>query len=142
MSIKERILHMALFEAIALMIFVPLAMFIAQEDATTMLGMSIILATIAMGWNFIYNWIFDILFGHERIKRGVILRIFHASCFELGMVIASFPIMMMILQKDFLTILWMDIGTVTFFFIYAILFNWAYDIIRHRYMQTKQTTSA
>lgn len=141
MTVKQRLLHMILFEGIALLLFVPLAVIITQEKAVTMTGLSIGLSLIAMIWNFIYNWGFDLLCPQQRINRSISLRICHAIGFELGMVATSFPILMLVLQKDFLTILWMDIGAVSFFFIYAILFNWAFDVIQHRLLAKPQILS-
>lgn len=131
MTKKERVVHMVLFEAFALATFVPLAMFITNEGAATMTGLSIGLSLIAMVWNLIYNWGFDTVFGHDRINRSFAMRLGHGAGFELGMIATSFPVLMLVLQKDFLTILWLDMGAVIFFFVFAIIFNWAYDVIRH-----------
>lgn len=131
MTVKDRVTHMLLFEAIALAIFVPLAMLVTKEGAAVMTGLSLGLSLIAMVWNFLYNWGFDLIFGHDRINRSWTMRLFHGAGFELGMIATSFPILMLVLQRDFLTILLMDIGAVIFFFVYALVFNWAYDVIRH-----------
>lgn len=132
MSVKDRVVHMILFEIIALAIFIPVAMLVTQQGVATMTGLGIALSLIAMAWNFVYNLGFDAAFGGERISRTFRMRLFHGAGFELGMVITSFPVLMYVLQETFLAVLIMDIGAVAFFFTYAIVFNWAYDVIRHR----------
>lgn len=131
MTLKDRIAHMFLFELFALIIFIPLAMIVTQQGAATMTWLSIALTLIAMIWNLLYNWGYDALFGSDRMTRTFRTRIFHGAGFELGMILTSFPILMHVLQENFMTILLMDIGAVTYFFIYAIVFNWVYDIIRN-----------
>ncbi|WP_271274129.1 PACE efflux transporter [Aliamphritea hakodatensis] len=140
MTMKERIIHMILFEAIALAMFVPLAMLATGNGAGSMTALSVMLSLIAMVWNFIYNWGFDCCFGDERLARTFAMRLAHGAGFELGMIVTSFPIIMWMLNLDFLTVLLMDIGAVTFFFFYAIIFNWAYDLIRARRMASAANT--
>lgn len=130
MSVKDRLLHMILFEAIALLLFVPLAMLVTGSGAVRMTALSVLLSLIAMAWNYVYNWGFDRLFGEERIKRGLALRIVHGVCFELGMIAATFPVIMGMLGYDFLTTLALNIGAVAFFLVYAVIFNWVYDVVR------------
>lgn len=131
MKVSERIFHSVLFEAIALVIVTGATVLITGEKPATMLGLAITLSLIAMVWNYIYNRVFDHIFGSNRIIRSLKIRIFHGSCFELGMMIISFPVIMFVLNQDLLTVLLLDIGTVIFFLIYAVVFNWIYDIIRN-----------
>ncbi len=130
MSVFERIFHSILFEVIALIIMTFLAVFITGKNPFAMVGLAITLSLIAMVWNYIYNQIFDRIYGTNRLSRSLKLRIFHGSCFEFGMMVFSFPLLMMFLNKDLLTVFMLDIGTVVFFLIYAVIFNWIYDIIR------------
>ena len=133
MSVKERIIHMLLFEVIALLIIVPVAVLATGSGTGQMTFLAVLLSLLAMFWNYAYNLMFDQVFGQDRIKRGLKLRIFHGVLFELGMILVSFPLIMWILQKDFLTVLMMDLAAVAFYLVYAIVFNWSYDQLRHRY---------
>lgn len=130
MSHKERILHMVLFELVALILMASLAILITGNDASKMAGLAITLSLIAMGWNYVYNYGYDKVFGADRSVRTPKTRILHGLGFELGMMLISFPVLMWTLQMDFWTVLVMDIGVVIFFVLYAIGFNWAYDSIR------------
>lgn len=133
MSFKERVLHALLFEAVALILLTLLAVIITGHDVTKMSGLAITLSLIAMLWNFIFNILFDKLYGEDRYSRTLWIRIQHGFWFELGMLVFSFPVMMWVLQQSFLTVLLLDIGAMIFFLLYAIAFNWIYDIIRARY---------
>ncbi len=121
---------MVLFELVALVLMAGLATYIVGGGAVKMAGLAVSLSLIAMGWNYIYNYGYDKVFGADRSKRTKKTRILHGLGFELGLMLVSFPLLMWVLQLDFWTVLVMDIGIVIFFVLYAIAFNWAYDSIR------------
>lgn len=93
MTAKERVLHMILFEVIALLIFVPLAVFIFDRAVIDMTGLGISLSLIAMAWNYLYNLGFDHVYGYERLSRKVRMRIAHGVGFELGMLCFLFRLL-------------------------------------------------
>ncbi len=132
MKTKERLFHMVLFEVIALAFLAILATIFTDRGALSMTGLALVLSLIAMVWNYIYNIVFDRIFGANRIERKLALRIGHGVVFELGMIVFSFPVIMWALQLDFFTVLMLDIGVVVFFLVYAVVFNWVYDIVRHK----------
>lgn len=133
MFTKERVIHTLLFEAFALVAMVIIGMLVMQENVATLSGLAIVLSLIAMAWNYFYNVVFDKIFGAERIARTLVTRIWHGLGFEGGLVIFTLPLMMWWLDLDFLSALLLDLGAVVFFLVYAIVFNWLYDIIRHRF---------
>lgn len=136
MSFKERILHTILFELIALMLLTLLAVAVTGNDVAKMSGLAVSLSLIAMSWNFIFNILFDKLYGEDRENRSLMMRIYHGLGFELGMLVFSFPVIMWVLKLDLLSVFLMDIGAMIFFLLYAIAFNWVYDIARARYFKT------
>lgn len=136
MSTIERLFQSVLFEILALAILTLLAILVTGGEATTMTGLAVALALIAMGWNYIFNLIFDKKYGHDRLSRTIKMRIAHGICFELGMLIVSLPVIMWALNLGVWAALVLDIGVVVFFLVYAIAFNWAYDVIRDRLVTT------
>ena len=130
MSHKERMLHMVLFEVVALIFMAIGATYIVGGGAVKMAGLALSLSLIAMTWNYVYNYGYDKIYGADRSKRTKKTRILHGLGFELGLMLVSFPLLMWVLQLDFWTVLVMDIGIVIFFVLYAIAFIWAYDSIR------------
>ena len=137
MNVKERILHSVLFEAIALIFVITAAIVFTDTEAKSATGLAVGLSLIAMVWNYIYNLGFDRIFGQNRIQRSIKMRLGHGLGFELGMVVATLPLMMWVLQLDFWTVFIMDLGVVIFFLVYAIIYNWAYDVIRERFFSSR-----
>lgn len=141
MNVKERILHSVLFEAIALIFVITAAMVFTDTGAKSATGLAVSLSLIAMVWNYIYNLGFDRIFGQNRIQRSLRMRLGHGLGFELGMIVATLPLMMWVLQLDFWTVFIMDLGVVIFFLVYAIIFNWVYDVIRERFFLSQVSNS-
>lgn len=133
MSLKERIFHALLFELVALILLTLLAVMITGNDITKMSGLAITLSMIAIVWDFIFNILFDKIYGENRINRTLSQRIQHGFGFELGMLVFSFPVIMWVLQLGLLDTFLMDIGAMAFFLLYAIAFNWIYDVTRVYY---------
>ena len=141
MSLKERIFHTLLFEAIALLLLTLLAVMVTGNDIAKMSGLAIALSMIAMVWNFAFNILFDKRYGEDRENRSLSQRIQHGFGFELGMLLFSFPVIMWVLQLDLLTVFLMDIGAMIFFLLYAIAFNWLYDITRAHYLKANTSNA-
>ncbi len=134
MSIKERIFHSLLLEVLALLILVSTAAMFLEEGVAALTGLGISISIIAMVFNYFYNLGFDRIYGEDRISRSFKMRLGFGLGFEAGMIIITTPILMWALQKDFVTILIMDIGMVLFFLVYVISYNWCYDHIRERFV--------
>lgn len=142
MKTKERIFHSVLFEAIALVFVMAAATIFTDAGAKSVTGLAIGLSLIAMCWNYVYNLGFDRIFGHNRIERSFKMRLNHGLGFELGMMFATLPFMMWVLQLDFWTVLVMDLAVIFFFLIYSIAYNWCYDLIRERIMANRTEMSS
>ena len=131
MTKKERVFHAILFELLAILSFVPIAIYLTDQHPGQMVFLSFTLSIIAMIWNYLYNILCDKLLGPERLERSFNIRILHGMGFEFGMMIMSFPVIMFVLDMDLWSVFLLDIGAVVFFFFYAIVFNWMYDIVRN-----------
>lgn len=142
MSHKERILHMVLFELIALVIMTIIATYITANHATAMAGLSLALSLIAMFWNYIYNLSYDAIFGAIRTNRSFSTRVLHGLGFELGLMVFTVPVLMWVFKLGFLKVLAMDISIAIFFVIYAIIFNWFYDIARQYLVSSPNTNKS
>ncbi|PMG48958.1 PACE efflux transporter [Shewanella sp. 10N.286.52.B9] len=137
MNTKERIFHSVLFEAIALAFVIGAASLFTDAGPKSATGLAVGLSLIAMSWNYAYNLGFDHIFGHNRIKRTLKMRLGHGLGFEFGLIFATQPFMMWVLQLDFWTVFMMNIGVVVFFLIYAIIYNWCYDQLRARIVSAR-----
>ena len=129
-SVKVRIVHMLMFELIGLVLFTPIAAIVLHQKLTNVGILGVLISLSAMLWNFIYNWMFDIAefkLGGQRFKRSVWLRCLHAFLFELGLLVATVPMVAHFLNMTYLAAFLVDIGFVVFFLIYAFIFNWLFD---------------
>ncbi|MEH6454426.1 MAG: PACE efflux transporter [Psychromonas sp.] len=137
MSTKERVFHSLIFEMVALLILVVASQLFTEHNPLEIGLLALTLSLIAMVWNYIYNLGFDKFFGENRISRGLLIRIGHGAGFELGLLIATIPLLMWVLKLDFWTVLILDLGLASFFLIYSIVFNWCYDNIRERFKPSR-----
>lgn len=68
-TLTERVIHAISFECLATLILAPTAAWLMQRSVVEMGGLSILLATLAMVWNIIYNALFDRLWPVTRVVR-------------------------------------------------------------------------
>ena len=135
MTTKERIFHALLFELTAILLLVALATFVSEKSLPSLTGLAVVISTIAMLWNYIFNIFFDRIFTGARINRTTKIRVIHSLAFEFGLVVFTVPLIMWVLEVSLLKALVMDFGAVIFFVIYTYLFNLLYDLISHRLQQ-------
>ncbi|CDL64750.1 FIG00732405: hypothetical protein [Klebsiella pneumoniae IS39] len=77
-TLTERVIHAITFEGLATLILAPTAAWLMQRSVVEMGGLSILLATLAMVWNIIYNAAFDRLWPVSRFPRQLKVRALHA----------------------------------------------------------------
>ncbi|MDN6320730.1 MAG: PACE efflux transporter [Marinobacter sp.] len=137
----DRIRQAVSFEAIGLLISVPLAAFAFgySLEKTGVLGL--IGATLATTWNYLFNLGFDHalkrLTGSTR--KSLKLRFLHAFSFELGLLIAFLPIIAWWMGISLLDALLVDVSFAMFYLVYAFVFTWCYDTV---FPDTDTETSA
>lgn len=130
MSRLERLFHAITFEVLAVSLsIIGLAIF-TDHNVGQLSGTMIVVATIAMIWNVIFNWIFDKFVPGQKEKRSLKTRIVHVLLFEAGLLFATVPVMAYLLKVSLVEALMMDIGVTLFITLYAFVFNLAYDHIR------------
>jgi uncharacterized membrane protein len=134
-SFAERILHAVGFEVIAIAICAPLAAWIMDKPLFQMGALAIMLSTVAMVWNIIYNAGFDRLFPLGQ-KRRMPLRVAHALGFEGGFILIGLPLAAWMLDITLLKAFMVEIGFFLFFLPYTVVYNWCYDVLRARRLQS------
>lgn len=127
----DRIRHAISFEIIGLLLAVPLGSLGFGMAAQDIGVVAIIAATIATLWNYVYNLLFDRAMKRWRgsVHKTFVLRILHAILFELGLLLATLPLLAYYLGIGLWQALVMDVAFVLFYLIYAFGFNWGYDRI-------------
>lgn len=131
-TFRERLLHTVLFELALLLICMPLISIIFNKNLSHAGTMSLTLSLSAMVCNYIYNYIFDrILLGLKRplYPRTFKLRTLHSVLFEIFLLCFSLPLIMYWLSLPFYKALALDLSMACFVPLYALGFNWLFDII-------------
>ncbi|HUH41118.1 MAG TPA: multidrug/biocide efflux PACE transporter [Castellaniella sp.] len=128
----ERLLHALLFEILAIGISAPAAAWITGESMFSMGVLTAVIATMAVLWNMLYNWLFDRLQHRQGFQRTYWIRVIHACGFELGLLIIAIPFIAWWLNTPLWHALILDIGFVAFYLPYGFLFNLGYDKIRQK----------
>ncbi len=134
----ERIFHAITFEVLAVTLsIIGLATF-TDHNINNLSGTMIVIATIAMIWNVLFNWVFDKFVPGKKERRSMMTRINHVLLFEAGLLFFTIPVMAYMLKVSLWQALVMDIGVTIFITIYAFVFNLAYDHLR-AYIVAKRT---
>lgn len=132
MSVWERIFHMLLFEALAVLLTIGGLWLLTDHHVGALSGVVIAISLIAMVWNFIFNWGFDYLVPGDRVLRSLKVRFWHVILFEGGLLLFTIPLVAYMLQIGWYQAFIMDIGMTLFILVYAFAFNWIYDHLRAR----------
>ncbi|MEX0492998.1 multidrug/biocide efflux PACE transporter [Raoultella terrigena] len=138
-SLTERIIHAVSFEGLATLILAPTAAWLMQRSVVEMGGLSILLATLAMVWNLIYNALFDRIWPVSRVIRTLKVRALHAIGFESGFIIIGVTAVALLLGVSLMQAFMLEIGFMLFFLPYTMLFNWVWDTLRVRVLRYRQT---
>lgn len=122
---------MILFEGIALTLLVIGAAFFSTFDLKMFGAFGLMMSALAMFWNLIFNWVFDLWDRRVRnfAPRTPLLRAAHAVLFEAGLLIAGTVFAMWWLELSLWHAFVLDVGLSLFFVIYAYIFNWTYDVV-------------
>lgn len=127
----DRIRHAISFEVIALAMITPLGAWVFDTPVKDMGVVTVVSATIATGWNYLYNLIFD--HAMVRLRGGVrktpAIRVLHSVLFEAGLLLVLIPFIALYLGVSLWTAFVMDVAFAGFYLVYAFCFNWAYDVI-------------
>lgn len=125
----DRIRHMLIFELLAVMIAIPVVVWITGMSVAHIGPLTVAFSAMAMGWNYLYNLAFDYFeYKHRGVgKRTLLTRIIHALGFEGGLLVMGIPLVAWWLNISLLHAFVMDIGFMLFFLFYAFAFNWIYD---------------
>ena len=124
----RRVLQAALYEVFAIAFVGPMLSIAFDEPPTSTLSLAFILSSIALGWNYVFNTLFE-RWESRQAERGRTFarRLAHGVGFEGGLVVILVPMMAFWLDISVLNAFLTNIGLLAFFFVYAIAFTWTFD---------------
>lgn len=128
-SVGDRIRHALSFEIIGLLLVIPLGALVFDKPIHDIGVVSLVGATIATVWNFIYNYLFDVVLRRltGTTKKSGLARVCHAALFEIGLLIVLLPFIAWYLGVSVWQAFVMDVAFAVFYMVYAFVFNWIYD---------------
>lgn len=127
-----RVAHALVFELVLLGICTPVLALIFNESLAHTGMLSIGLSLTAMLCNGVYNYIFDIALVYMKrplYPRSFNLRCVHSILFEICLMILTLPMIMWWMNFSFFQAFALDISFSVTVPIYALVFNWVYDLL-------------
>lgn len=128
---SDRIRHALSFEISGLLLVVPTGALVFHTAPRDLGVVALSVSVLATLWTYGYNVIFDraMLRWRGRVAKTPALRIVHAVLFEAGLLMVTVPAIAAYLGITMWQALVMDAALAGFYLVYAIAFNWAYDLV-------------
>lgn len=128
---SDRIRHAISFEVIGLLLVTPLGALAFDKPIADIGVVAFVSATIATGWNYLYNLLFDhaLLRLRGTVLKTVPIRVVHAVFFEAGLLLVLLPFISWYLGVSLVEAFLMDVSFAVFYLGYAFVFNWVYDVV-------------
>jgi uncharacterized membrane protein len=124
----RRVLQAVLYEMGAIAFVGPVLGFAFGKPASSTFLLAVVLSTIALCWNYVFNALFERWESRQVVKgRSFARRLAHGTGFEGGLTILLVPVMAFWLETTFLTAFVANLGLLAFFFVYAIGYTLAFD---------------
>lgn len=125
---RRRILQAVLYEAIAVAFVGPAMGLLFGQPVGSTLALAVLMSAVALGWNYLFNGMFEAWEMRQPVKgRSFLRRLAHGVGFEGGLILMLVPVMAYWLETTLLNAFLADLGILAFFFVYAIVFTWAFD---------------
>ena len=125
---SRRSLQAVLYEVGAIAVVGPVLGFAFGKPASSSFLLALVLSTIALCWNYVFNAAFERWESGQAVKgRSFARRLAHGAGFEGGLTLILVPVMAVWLDTSFLTAFVTNLGLLAFFFLYAIGYTWAFD---------------
>jgi len=127
-GVKRRIVYVSSYEVIG-MIISSVGLAILAGDSVEHTGpLSVMITTIAVTWNFIYNVLYEKWEARQSSNiRTVKRRIGHAIGFQLTLVLFLIPLIAWWMDISLIAAFWLDVAFIIIIPIYTFIFNWGFD---------------
>ncbi|ENU09013.1 MULTISPECIES: PACE efflux transporter [Acinetobacter] len=127
-GVKRRIVYVSSYEVIG-MIISSVGLAILAGDSVEHTGpLSVMITTIAVTWNFIYNVLYEKWEARQSSNiRTVKRRVGHAIGFQLTLVLFLIPLIAWWMDISLIAAFWLDVAFIIIIPIYTFIFNWGFD---------------
>ena len=127
---RRKIVYAISFEALGTLLASVALLLMSEASAGSSFMLSVLTATIALSWSFVFNTGFEAWEARQPVKgRSLRRRTAHALLFEGGLVLICIPVMAWWLQVGYLEALVYEAGLIALFIFYTYAFTWGFDRI-------------
>ncbi|HFX6343756.1 TPA: PACE efflux transporter [Acinetobacter baumannii] len=127
-GLKRRIVYVSSYEIIGMVISSVGLALLAGDSVEHTGPLSVMITTIAVTWNFIYNILYEKWEAHQESKsRTVKRRIAHAIGFQITLVMFLIPLIAWWMNISLVAAFWLDVAFIIIIPIYTFIFNWRFD---------------
>lgn len=124
----RRVVQAVLYELFALAFVAPMLSWLFGRSGWSTMALTLLLSTIALGWNYVFNSVFERWEARQAVtRRSWQRRVAHGVCFEGGLALILVPVMAWWLDITLWQALVADIGILLFFLVYTVVFTWCFD---------------
>ncbi|MCC4107502.1 PACE efflux transporter [Serratia ureilytica] len=127
-GVKRKLVYVTAYEIIGMAISA-LGLALLSGHAPSSTGpLAVVITTIAVSWNFIYNYLFE-WWESRQVSRTRTLkrRILHAVGFQLTLVVYLIPLIAWWMGITLWQALLLDMALIVIIPCYTFVFNWAFD---------------
>lgn len=126
--VARRVTYALLFEGIGLVISTLGLLAFSGSDTLTAGGAALGTMTIALLYNYAFNWVFEAWEARQPVRgRSPRRRLAHGILFEGGLVLLMVPFLAWWMGVGLVEAFLYDAGLVVFFAVYTLVFTWAFD---------------
>ena len=125
---KRKLVYVTAYELIGMTISaLGLALLSGHEPASTG-PLAVIITTIAVSWNFIYNYLFEFWESRQASRtRTVRRRVLHAIGFQLTLVVYLIPLIAWWMNVSLVQAFLLDAALIVIIPCYTFVYNWVFD---------------
>lgn len=125
---KRKLVYVTAYELIGMTISaLGLALLSGHEPASTG-PLAVIITTIAVSWNFIYNYLFEFWESRQTSRtRTVRRRVLHAIGFQLTLVVYLIPLIAWWMNVSLVQAFLLDAALIVIIPCYTFVYNWIFD---------------
>ncbi|EMM0379430.1 PACE efflux transporter [Pluralibacter gergoviae] len=125
---KRKLVYVTAYELIGMTISaLGLALLSGHEPASTG-PLAVIITTIAVSWNFIYNYLFEFWESRQTSRtRTVRRRVLHAIGFQLTLVVYLIPLIAWWMNVSLVQAFLLDAALIVIIPCYTFVYNWVFD---------------
>ncbi|MGK0663590.1 PACE efflux transporter [Serratia marcescens] len=127
-GVKRKLVYVTAYEIIGMAISA-LGLALLSGHAPSSTGpLAVVITTIAVSWNFIYNYLFEWWESRQASRtRTLKRRILHAVGFQLTLVVYLIPLIAWWMGITLWQALLLDMALIVIIPCYTFVFNWAFD---------------